>query len=265
MARIKELLAAGRTVRMFGLGQLFSPKLVEVVGEHGGFDALWLDFEHGGLTMKDIELATMAARAYGLDSFVRLPATDYASVMRALEAGAGGVLFSMVRTVDEARQAVRWAKFAPQGDRGLNGSNRDGRFGLEPLAQYVARANAETFVGVQIETAGAIASVSELAAIPDVDLLFVGPVDISQVMGATGEFEHPKCLETIQAIGETCARAGKPWGIVPQGSDYARRMASWGCRLFVYAFDIRAMHTGIRATIDRYAGVWDQTTSPRSG
>ena len=73
-----------------GSGQLLSPKLIEIVGEHGEFDALWLDAEHAGIAMKDIELATMAARAYGMDHFVRLPATDYASVMRPLEAGAGG-------------------------------------------------------------------------------------------------------------------------------------------------------------------------------
>jgi 2-dehydro-3-deoxyglucarate aldolase/4-hydroxy-2-oxoheptanedioate aldolase len=256
MPRIKELLAAGRTVRMFGVGQLFTPKLVEVVGEVGGFDALWLDNEHGGLTMKDVELATLAAKAHGLDSFVRLAGTDYASVMRALEAGSGGVMISMVRSADDAEQAVRWAKFAPRGERGLNGSNRDGRFGLEPLAEYVARANAETFVGVQIETAGAIASVAEIAAVPDLDLLFVGPVDVSQVLGVPGQFEHPRCLETIEAIAQTCARAGKPWGIVALGPEYAERMASWGCRLFVYGFDMRVFHLGIRAAQERFPSVW---------
>src|SRR5260370_32646931 len=111
MPRIKELLAAGKVVRLFGLGQLLSPKLVEIVGEHGGFDGLWLDFEHAGITMKEIELATMAARAFGLDHFVRLPATDYATVMRPLEAGAGGVMVSMVRSPAEAEQAVPGAEF----------------------------------------------------------------------------------------------------------------------------------------------------------
>ena len=144
----------GKVVRVFGTGQLISPKLIEIVGEHGDFDALWLDQEHGGLTMKDIELATMAARSYGMDHFVRLPATDYAAVMRPLEAGAGGVMFSMVRSPAEVEQAVRWAKFWPRGERGLNGGNRDGRYGLVPLVEYTARANAETFIGVQIETAG---------------------------------------------------------------------------------------------------------------
>jgi 4-hydroxy-2-oxoheptanedioate aldolase len=252
MAKIKQLLAEGRTVRAFGLGQLLSPKLVEMVGVHGGFDALWLDAEHAGLGMRDIELATLAAAAHGLDHFVRLPATDYAAIMRPLEAGAGGVMVSMVRSAEEAERAVRWAKFWPRGERGLNGGNRDGHFGLTPLAEYTQRANAETFVGIQIETAGAIAAVREIAAVPDVDLLFVGPADISQVLGVPGDFENPRCLETIEGIARACREANKPWGIVPRGPDYAARMAGWGCRMFVLAFDIHTVHAGIRAAKERY-------------
>lgn len=253
MPRIKTLLAEGRFVKMFGLGQLLSPKLIEIVGEHGGFDALWLDAEHAGLGMKDIELATMAARVYGMDHFVRMPANDYASVMRVLEAGAGGVMVSMVRSPEEAEQAVRWSKFYPRGERGLNGGNRDGRFGLMPIPEYVEKANDETFVGIQIETRSAIDAVSEIAAIPDVDLLFVGPADISQVLGVPGDFENPQCLETIERIARACSIAGKPWGIVPRGPDYARRMREWGCKMFVLGFDIHAFHAGIRASKERYA------------
>jgi 4-hydroxy-2-oxoheptanedioate aldolase len=253
MPRIKQLLAEGRVVRLFGAGQLLSPKLIEIVGEHGEFDALWLDVEHAGIGMKDIEWASLAAKAYGMDHFVRLPATDYASIMRPLEAGAGGVMVSMVRSPAEAEQAVRWAKFWPRGERGMNGGNRDGRFGLTPLAEYVPRANAETFIGIQIETASAIASAGEIAAIPDVDLLFVGPADISQVLGVPCDFENPRCLETIEGIARACAEAGKPWGIVPRGPEYAARMYGWGCRMFMVGIDIHVVHAGIRAAKSRYA------------
>jgi 2-dehydro-3-deoxyglucarate aldolase/4-hydroxy-2-oxoheptanedioate aldolase len=253
MPRIKQLLAEGRFVRLFGVGQLYSPKLIEIIGEHGEFDGLWLDGEHAGLSMKEIEVATLAAKAHGLDHFVRMPATDYATVMRALEAGAGGVMVSMVRSPADAEQAVRWAKFWPRGERGMNGGNRDGRFGLTPLAEYVKKANAETFVGIQIETAGAIDSVAEIAAVPDIDLLFVGPADISQVMGVPGDFENPRCLDTIERIARACAEAGKPWGIVPRGPDYAERMKSWGCKMFVLGFDIHAFHAGIQAAKERYS------------
>lgn len=253
MPLIKEKLARGEAVRLFGVGQIFTPKLVEIVGTHGGFDGLWIDNEHCGLDMRDVELATLAAKAYGLDSFVRMPATDYAVVMRTLEAGAGGVLISMVRSAAEAEQAVRWAKFWPRGERGIFGGNRDGRFGLEPVPEYLARANAETFVGIQIETAGAIAEVEQIAAIPDVDLLLVGPADISQMLGVPGDFDHPRCLETIDGIAAACRAAARPWGIVPRGPDYARRMAGLGCQLFLLGFDHRAFHAGIRATKELYA------------
>jgi len=257
MPKIKQLLSEGKLVRMFGVGQLYTPKLVEIVGEHGGFDALWLDAEHAGLSMAAIEASTMAARYYGLDHFVRQPATDYASIMRSLEAGAGGVMVSMCRGPEDAEQAVRWAKFHPRGERGLNGGNRDGRFGLMPTAEYVAKANAETFVGIQIETARAMESVAEIAAIPDVDLIFVGPADLSQVLGIPGDFENPRCYDAIEKIARACSAAGKPWGIVPRGPEYAERMRGWGCKMFVLAFDIHVVHAGIRATKGRYPSFFE--------
>ena len=137
-------------------------------------------------------------------------------------------MISMVRSPAEVEQAVRWAKFWPRGERGLNGGNRDGRYGLVPLAEYTARANAETFIGVQIETAGASRRSAEIAAIPDVDLLFVGPSDLSQVLGVTGDFENPRCLEAIESIAQASAAAGKPWGVFSRGPDYAARMKDLG-------------------------------------
>ena len=258
MPRIKQLLADGQVVRVFALGQLLSPKLIEMVGEHGEFDALWLDAEHAGIGMKDIELATLAAKAYSMDHFVRLPATDYASVMRPLEAGAGGLMISMVNSAEEAEKAVRWSKFWPRGERGLNGGNRDGRFGLTPLRDYTAAANASTFVGIQIETAGALDQAASIAAVPDVDLLFIGPSDLSQVLGVPGDFENPGCLEAIETIAQVCAQAGKPWGVFSRGPEYAERMRALGCRLFVLAADIHMMHTGIRAAKERYASFFPQ-------
>lgn len=259
--KIKDRLAEGRFVRLFGLGQVFHPKLVEILGEHGGYDGLWLDHEHSGLTLPQLEWAVLAARNYGLDHFVRMPAVDYASVMRPLEAGVGGVMFSMIRDAEHAERAVRWAKFHPRGERGLNGSNRDGRFSLMPIDEYVAKANAETFVGIQLETANAIEQAAAIAAIPDVDLLFVGPADLSQVLGVPGQFEHPKCLAAIERIAGICRDAGKPWGIVPRGADYARRMAALGCRMFVFGFDHHAMHEGVRAFQARYADFFGSEVS----
>src|SRR5262249_57386856 len=119
-ALLKSLLAQpDRVVRVFALGQLCHPKLVEAIGLHGGFDAVWLDQEHAGLSTAQVEEAARAARGCGLDSFVRLAATDYATVMRCLEAGAGGVMAAMVRSARQVEEIVSWSKFHPRGLRGL--------------------------------------------------------------------------------------------------------------------------------------------------
>src|SRR6516165_9449791 len=149
--RLKESLAQGKLVRVFGLGQLCHPKIVEMVGFQGGYDAVWLDQEHAGISTAQIEEAARAARGCGLDSFVRLAATDYATVMRPLEAGAGGVMAAQVRSARQVEEVMTWAKFHPRGLRGVNGTGADGRYGTVPVADYFRRSNAETVVAVQIE------------------------------------------------------------------------------------------------------------------
>src|SRR5437870_4994215 len=115
--RLKDALAQGKLVRVFGIGQLCHPKIIEIIGQQGGYDAVWLDQEHAGLSIAQIEHGCLAARSVGLDSFVRLAATDYATVMRPLEAGAGGIMAAQVRNARQTEEIVRWARFHPQGLR----------------------------------------------------------------------------------------------------------------------------------------------------
>src|SRR5207244_12072199 len=125
--------------------------IVENICLEGGYDAFWFDHEHSGVSIAQTEHATRAARGVGLETFVRMAATDYAAVMRRLEAGAGGIMASQVRTVREVEEIVRWVKFYPQGLRGYNGSGVDGNYGALPPKEYTAKANSETFVVIQIE------------------------------------------------------------------------------------------------------------------
>src|SRR5437773_11522255 len=148
--RLKELLANGKLVRVFCLGHLCDPKLVEIIGLHGGYEAVWLDQEHCALTLEQIQQAARAARGSGLDSFVRLAPTDYATVMRPLEAGAGGIMAAQVRSARQTEQIVQWAKFHPRGLRGINATGFDGRYGTLAMPEYLRRANAETLIAIQI-------------------------------------------------------------------------------------------------------------------
>ena len=85
------------------------------------------------------------------------------------------------------------------------------------------------------------------------DLLFVGPSDLSQMLGVPGNFEHPKCLQAIERIARSCEQAGKPWGVFSRGPEYAARIAAMGMPVFVLAADIHMVHAGIRSAKERYA------------
>lgn len=251
--RIKEILARNELVHVFGMGQLCSTKLIEIVALAGGFDAIWLDQEHSGLTVRDIELASLACRAHGLDSFVRVAPTDYATVMRPMEAGAGGVMAAQVRTAADAEQFVRWAKFFPRGSRGITGAGIDGKFTAIPQDEYVAAANRDTFVAIQIETKEAVDNIAAIAAVPDVDLLFVGPSDLAQSLGLPGQMDHPRCYETIEHVAAACRAASKPWGIIGRNSDYSSRWVERGCRFLVLGADVTIAQRGLAAVKQGFA------------
>lgn len=256
-SRLKQALASGRLVKVFGVGQLCHPKVVEMVGLAGGFDAVWLDQEHAGLSLAQIEHAALAARACGLDSFVRLAPTDYATVMRPLEAGAGGVMAAQVRGARQAEDVLTWAKFAPRGLRGVNSLGRDGNFGTVPLADYLGRANENTFVAIQIEHADALAEVERIAALPDVDVLFIGPADLAQSMGLAAEWDHPRIWQAVERVAAAARAAGIHWAILPPNAAYAKRCVDLGCRMLSLGFDVWALGRGIRAFRTEYAGFFE--------
>lgn len=252
-AKLKELLAQGKLTRVFATGQLCSPKLVEMVGFFGGFDAVWLDQEHAGLTIEQLEHAARAARGVGLDSFVRLAPTDYATVMRPLEAGAGGIMAAQVRSAAQTEEIVRWAKFHPRGLRGVNTSGYDGRYATAPFHDYIRQANAETFVAIQIEHVDAVEDVEKIAAVKDVDVLFVGPADLSQSMGLPGEWGHPRMWDALGRVAQAAKASGIHWAILPPDLAYARRCVEMGCRMLSVGLDVWTMQKGLRATRAEYA------------
>lgn len=258
-AQLKALLSQDRVVKVFALGQVCHPKLVEMAAWSGGFDAVWFDQEHVGLTIGQIEEAARAARGCGLDCFVRLTATDYATVMRALEAGAGGVMAAMVRSARQVEDLLTWAKFHPRGLRGVNGSGVDGRYSTLPLSEYLHRANAETIVAVQIEHVDAVDEVEKIAAIADLDFLFIGPADLSQSMGLPGQWDHPRMWQAIERVARACRTSRIPWAILPPNAEYGRRCIELGCRMLSIGLDVWVFTLGLKAFKERFAEFFAET------
>lgn len=253
MQRTKEKLARGEVVRTVGIGRVLHHNVIHMIGFNGGFDCLWFDHEHVGFSMEKLEIACTAARSQNLDCFVRIAPTDYALVTKCLEAGAGGVMAAMVSSPQQAEEIVRWSKFAPRGSRGLNNGGFDGRFSLLPQAKFVQEANETSWLAIQIETLGALDSVDDIAAIDGVDLLFVGPSDLSQALGVTGDFMHPKCQAAIDKVAAACRKHDKPWGAVTPTPEHCEMMHSKGCRMLSMTNDARFMQAGLNAVKANFA------------
>ena len=190
MVPLKKLLAAtDDLIPLFSVARLPYPLVVEMLGIVGGYKGFWIDQEHAGVTVEQIRGLALAGRATDLDCFVRLPPVGYWQVTQNLEAGAGGVMAAQIHSAEQAHEFASWAKFAPDGTRGMNTGGRDGDYTHKLAAQFEHDANQKNFVAIQIETLGALEEAHEIAALDGVDVLFIGPVDLSLALGVVGQFQ----------------------------------------------------------------------------
>ena len=126
------------------------------------------------------------------------------------------------------------------------------RYPYKPLGELVVDANRDGFVAIQIETLGALDEVDRIAALDGVDLLFIGPSDMSQALGYVGQVNHDKVWEAIDRVAAACQRHRKPWGTVPAGPDYAARCVDKGCRMLTLANETLALRRGVDALKEWY-------------
>ena len=254
---IKQRLAENKLVRIFAVGRLVHPVTVEVFGCAGGFHAAWFDQEHCGLTYEQVLHLAIACRANGLDSFARVAPYDYSVATQFLEAGAGGLMAARIESAQHAEQFVQWAKFAPRGSRGMNNSGRDADYSFLAQGAFAEQANREQFLAIQIETLGALEAADAIAAIDGVDLLFVGPSDLSQALGRLGQFDHADVWSAIDRVAGACRRHQKHWGIVPAGPEYAQKAFDKGCRMISLTNDVLTMRRGLEAIQKAYAACFN--------
>ena len=177
-SRALEKLRSGDFVRTAVLSRVAQPWLAELIGRTG-YDLIWLDMEHRDFDYAVIAPLALACRATGIDLMVRILKTGYSTPMRVLESGASGVMVPHCRSAAEARQWAEWCRFAPLGTRGFDGSGPDADYMLVDAKDYMSHANRQTFVVLQIEDRDAVDCVDEIARTEGVDVLFVGPADLT--------------------------------------------------------------------------------------
>ena len=189
-----------------------------------GADWLVLDLEHGAGGEEQVRDVVPAAGAYGVPTVVRVESAARIRIGRVLDLGAAGVMLPRMDTAAEVAEAVRHLRYPPAGDRGVATYNRACRFALDPGA--LARAGAEVLGVVQVESAAAVEQVDQIAAIDGVDVLFVGPQDLSHNLGVPFQLRSPTYLAALERVRGAAERHGKACGLlVGDGAAAAARHA----------------------------------------
>ena len=191
---------------------LGSATAVEIAADTG-FDWLLVDLEHGNGSESDLRSMLLACRGSVTAPIVRIRSVDADTVKFVMDSGAAGIMFPYVSTVEEAKRAVDCMKYPPVGSRGVAGAIRATSFGRE-WKSYFEEANRESLVVVQIETPEAVDAAADIAAIEGVDVLFVGPLDLSVNLGCPGDFSPPHFVEALQKVVAACEANGKTAGIL---------------------------------------------------
>ncbi|MDA1258213.1 MAG: aldolase/citrate lyase family protein [Chloroflexi bacterium] len=212
--KTKTELMAGATIKVPEINRVFDPTVVETIADIG-YTCVWIDMEHSHADFRDLSALILAARASDIDVFVRVPHGPYNQIIKTLELGASGLIWPHCKSAEEARYLVEMAKFHPQGMRGMGGG-RDSGFGKVSRPEYFDLANDNVLLGVMIEDFEGVDACDEIAAVDGIDLLFVGPGDLSQSYGVHRESGHPisqpKVLEAFEKVGKACRTNGKAMG-----------------------------------------------------
>lgn len=222
-----------------------SPRMAEMLAD--ALDWVGIDTEHAPVGPERVESMVRAVEGHRATPIVRLPSVERAvdgEAKRALDAGAGGVIVPDVESRADAERTVAAAKFPPDGERGVAGTTRANGYGTN-FEEYVASANEETLVVVQIESPAGVDAVDEILSVEGVDVAFVGENDLSSAMGYPGEKDHPDVAAATASVKAAADEHGVVPGIGGRTPENARERIAAGYRFFLLGADLTFALTGV--------------------
>lgn len=240
---------AGRPVKLAMLGH-FIPGFIAQAA-HNGYDAIWLDLEHRPMDTREIQALMGFFHHFDVDCIIRTPTREKTLLYRYLEDGAAGILVPLIETGADARDVVNKVKFPPLGDRGLEGKGLDGNYGIDTAtpddrATYVAHANRETTLIVQLESPNAVLHADEIAAVEGVDILFLGPSDFDIRARQQPEDQRMSWEEALERTAAAAQKHGKAWGAMPRGLDHVKDLYQRGATFIPYGIDLNLLIAGLK-------------------
>lgn len=220
------------------------PVAIEVTAA-SGVDFLCIDWEHAQISRERIEDLIRAADVHGVPAMVRVPGHAPEAIAAALDAGAAGVLVPRVSTAEQARAAVQATRYPPIGSRGV-GPGRAAAYGYR-IPDYLAAANNGLLLALQVETAEGLANIEAIAAVEGVDVIFIGPGDLSVSIDAMGPANAARLNAAIETIAKAGLAAGRTVGLFrPSPDDIGGWMKS-GIRFFILASDTMFLGASVAA------------------
>jgi 4-hydroxy-2-oxoheptanedioate aldolase len=249
-SRVKAKLRRGEPA-LITCCHFIDPSVYELVSLLG-FDGIWLDLEHHA-TSDETAAALMRAARVGSSDIIARPANgEFMRMGRLLEAGAQAIMYPRCESADEAAELVRWAKFAPQGARGVDGANGDNPYCAMPMPAYLQAANEHTLLVTQLESPAALDQADAIAKVPGVDVLMLGPGDLSVIAGIPYQFDHPLIVGAYRRVAEAAKNAGKWWGTVSGSPEHTQTLLDLGAKFICHGCDLIMVKQGMELIQERY-------------
>lgn len=249
---LKNRLTAGETT-FGGWLTVANPMIAEIMAG-AGLDWVVIDTEHGGFGNEGLQTDLVAFNGSPTVPIVRVPWNDAVMIKQVLDMGADGILIPMVNTPDEARAAVAACKYPPQGTRGF-GPRRASDYGRK-VDEYVAQANQSLIVIPQIEHVDAVAKIDDILAVPGIDVVCLGPTDLSGSAGVLRQFEHPTVAAAIKTVLTAAQKRKLPacLGVI-RPDEETRKWIGLGANFMVTCEDVSTLGTAVAAALAHMRGL----------
>lgn len=212
---------------------------------HAGYDGIWLDSEHNSWDPRELQRMILLHQLADIDCIVRTGNRNPNHLYHLLENGASALMIPLVNSREEAASLVESVKFPPLGQRGLDGASVDNDFYLQGTDTYHTSANRETLLIVQIETPEAVANVKEIASVPGVDGLFLGPGDLSLRYQCPLDWEEKRMAEAQSLVADAAHKNGIAWGRPAKDLEDIRQLNAMGAQIINHGSDFGFVVRGI--------------------
>lgn len=233
------------------------------VAAAAGAEFVFIDTEHTGWSMDVVRVLVTAAHTAGIVPLVRPAGTQYHLLSQPLDVGAMGLIVPMVESREQAERIVRFAKYPPDGGRGAAFGIAHDDYRPGDVHEKIERANREVLLAVQIETAAGLERVDDIAAVPGIDVLWVGQFDLTSSLGIPGRFDDPAFESALDRVAAAARAAGKAAGFMATSPAEAERVLGKGYTAIAYGGDLWIYQQALRAGVERVRDIAGRRAAAR--